>query len=261
MISRFYPPVDWLPENEKPLMTCEYNHAMGNSNGNLKEYWELIYANDNHMGGYIWDWMDQGLKTPVPADAAHKIGTGPVKEHFYAYGGWHKQKYKNDGNYSQNGVVGADWQAHPGLYAVKWAYRNIHVTPVNLLAGLVSIRNWFDFSNIQTLATGKWEILENGILTASGPIEDLDIPARSEKQVKLTLPELASSEKERLLTLRFFTKAPYPLIGAGHEIATEQFVLSGSYLAQNQFSDASSITLQQSDSAGYGCRRNVFHHI
>ncbi len=232
MISRFYPPVDWLPENDKPLMTCEYNHAMGNSNGNLKEYWEVIYANDNHMGGYIWDWMDQGLKTPTPAEAASKIGTGPVKEHFYAYGGWHKQKYKNDGNYSQNGIVGANWEPHPGMYAVKYAYRNIHVSPVDLSAGIISIRNWFDFSNVKTMASGKWEITENGILIASGIIEDLDIPARTEKQVKLDLSGVAKSVEERLLTLRFFTKSTYPLIGAGHEISWEQFPLSGSYLAK-----------------------------
>jgi beta-galactosidase len=84
VISRFYPEVDWLPENAKPLMTCEYNHAMGNSSGNLKEYWDLIYANDNHMGGYIWDWMDQGLRTPTPISAKAKFGIGPVKDYFFA---------------------------------------------------------------------------------------------------------------------------------------------------------------------------------
>lgn len=233
MISRFYPTVDWLPENDKPLMTCEYNHAMGNSNGNLKEYWDLIYANDRHFGGYIWDWMDQGIKTPIPISESKKVGVGPVKESFFAYGGWHKQKYSNDANYCQNGIIGADRKPHPGIFAVKHAYRNIHVKPVDLTAGLVSIRNWFDFSNISMMATGKWEIHENGNLIASGIIDDLDIEARKEKQVNLNLPVLEKSSIERFLTLRFFTKNKTDLVEAGHEIAWEQFLLSGVYTAES----------------------------
>lgn len=232
MISRFYPPVDWLPKNAKPLMTCEYNHAMGNSNGNLKEYWDLIYANDNHMGGYIWDWMDQGLRTAIPPSSADKIGTGIVKDHFFAYGGWHKQKYKNDGNYCQNGVVGADWEPHPGLYAVKYAYRNIHVMPVDVAAGKVAIRNWFDFSSIASLATGLWEVSENGVVVHSGAIAGLDILPRTAKEVVIDLPVLENTTKERLLTLRFFSNDNYPLIGKGHEIACEQFIMSGKYVPQ-----------------------------
>lgn len=229
VISRFYPEVDWLPESPKPLMTCEYNHAMGNSSGNLQEYWDLIYANDNHMGGYIWDWMDQGLRTPLPASAKAKIGTGPVKDYFFAYGGWHKQKYSNDANYCQNGLLAADWTPHPGIYAVKYAYRNIHTKAVNLSAGFIEIRNWFDFSNIQKMATGKWEISENGKIIASGAIDDLDIPARTSKQIKLKLPTLPKTSNERFLTVRFFAKNTSELVEVGHEIAWDQFLISGAY--------------------------------
>ncbi len=239
VISRFYPPVDWLPDSEKPLMTCEYNHAMGNSNGNLKEYWDLIYANDQHLGGFIWDWMDQGLKTPIPISASDKIGTGPVKNYFFAYGGWHKQKYSNDGPYCQNGIIDADWNPKPGIYAVKYAYRNIHVKAFAIEKGLVSIRNWLDFSNIKDVATGVWEIHENGTLMASGAIEDLDIPARTEKQVMLRFPKLETTNKERLLTLRFFNKDSSGLIKAGHEIAWDQFVLSGKFSAETMINSGS----------------------
>lgn len=232
VISRFYPPVDWLPENSKPLMTCEYNHAMGNSNGNLKEYWDLIYANDNHLGGFIWDWMDQGLKTKTPISAKENIGKGPVKEDFFAYGGWHKQKYSNDGSYSQNGLITADWKPKPAIYAVKYAYRNIHTKLVDASKGIISIKNWFDFSNIQEVAIGKWEIHENGILLTSGVIKDLDIAASEEKQMKLNIPELKKSEKERILTVRYYTKEDLKLIKEGHEIAWNQFIISGNYLVK-----------------------------
>ena len=238
MISRFYPTVDWLPENDKPLMTCEYNHAMGNSNGNLKEYWDVIYANDRFFGGYIWDWMDQGIKTPTPKTATSKIGTGPVQDHFFAYGGWHKQKYANDANYCQNGVIAADGTPHPGIYAVKHAYRNIHVKALDLNSGIVSIRNWFDFSNVKDMATAKWEIHENGILIASGNVNDLDIPARTEKEVQLNVPVLKKSTKERFLTLRFFNKNKTDVLDEGHEIAWDQFLISGRYTSAESKSSA-----------------------
>lgn len=247
VISRFYPEVDWLPENAKPLMTCEYNHAMGNSSGNLKEYWDLIYANDNHMGGYIWDWMDQGLQTPTPIAEKAKFGKGPVKDYFFAYGGWHKQKYANDANYCQNGLIGADGKPHPGIYAVKYAYRNIHVKAVDLASGMISIRNWFDFSNIQNRATAKWEIQENGKIIAAGDLTDLDIPARTEKQVKLNLPVLEKSSNERFLTIRFFSKKATDLMEIGHEISWEQFLLSGAYSTSIN-ADTTKQTVKQSES-------------
>jgi beta-galactosidase len=232
VISRFYPEVDWLPENDKPLMTCEYNHAMGNSNGQLLEYWDAIYANDRYFGGYIWDWMDQGLKTPTPLSAKAKFGTGPVKDYFFAYGGWHKQKYSNDANYCQNGLIGADGKPHPGIYAVKYAYRNIHTKAVNLSAGVIEIKNWFDFSNIQKMATGKWEITENGKIIATGAIDELDIPARKSKQIKLKLPTLPKTSNERFLIVRFLAKNTSDLVEVGHEIAWDQFLISGAYTPQ-----------------------------
>jgi len=159
--SRMYGKEDWMGAISKPSILCEYSHAMGNSNGNLKEYWHNnIYTHPNHAGGFIWDWMDQGLIEKVPEQFNHNIGKGPVKETFFAYGGWHKQKYHNDNNFCMNGLIAADWTPHPGLDALKWVYRNIHVTNFDYEKGLVDIRNWFDFSNIEDIATGTWDIIE-----------------------------------------------------------------------------------------------------
>ncbi len=230
--SRMYAPQNWLAEDGRPSILCEYSHAMGNSNGNLKEYWdENIYKNAAHSGGFIWDWMDQGVKEPVPREFRGNIGKGPVKDHFFAYGGFHEQAYHHDDNFCMNGLIGADWKPHPGLRALKWVYRNIHVRPVDLANGKIRIVNWHDFSNIQDVALGEWEILRNGEPFARGSIVDLDVPARSEKEIKLELPTLGGPEAEYLLTLCFRSKNAAPSRAAGHEIAWDQFALSGAFEA------------------------------
>jgi len=132
--SRMYAKPDWGTEDkneypDKPMVLCEYSHAMGNSNGNLKEYWDDIYVNPRHQGGFVWDWMDQGIRQAVPAEYAKNVGKGPVLDYFFAYGGWWEDKLGifNNGNFCMNGLVGSDWRGHPGLFALKYVYRNIHV--------------------------------------------------------------------------------------------------------------------------------------
>ncbi len=130
--SRMYANQEWglTYSGSKPLVLCEYTHAMGNSNGNLAEYWhDNIYRHDHHAGGFVWDWMDQGLRQPVPKSHQDRIGSGPVKETFLAYGGWFEDKHGiyTDRNFCMNGLIAADWTPHPGLFAIKHAYRNIHL--------------------------------------------------------------------------------------------------------------------------------------
>jgi len=110
MDSRMYAWPGWKSEEARPSVLCEYTHAMGNSNGNLKEYWDHIYANDAHMGGYVWDWADQGISQPVPVEFKQNIGQGPVKETFFAYGGWweNAKNIPNDDNFCMNGLVSSD---------------------------------------------------------------------------------------------------------------------------------------------------------
>jgi beta-galactosidase len=231
--SRMYADQNWTSPDKRPAILCEYTHAMGNSNGNLKEYWHgNIYKNAKHSGGFVWDWMDQGVIEPVPSKFKKNVGKGPVKETFFAYGGYHEQPYHNDNNFCMNGLIGADWQPHPGLYAIKYVHRNIHAEAVNLASGTVKLINWFDFTNIKDVATGTWEILENGAVVKSGGIDDLDIPARSEKTIKLNLPKMENNGSEYLLNLRFFSKNDAPLLKAGHEIAYEQFPVAGHFVPQ-----------------------------
>ena len=230
MVSRMYTGPGWNAGTAKPSVLCEYTHAMGNSNGNVKEYWDYIYSNDHHMGGYVWDWADQGLRMPVPAEFKKNVGTGPVKETFYAYGGWWEDAkgWHHDDNFCMNGLVSADREIKPGLYVMKYAYRNIHVTAVDAAAGKFKVKNWFAFSNIKDLADGSWELLANGHVVASGQIPALDVAARQEAEFSIPLPKLEKTiGTEYLLSLSFTAKEGYSsLVKPGHEVSWGQFVVS-----------------------------------
>lgn len=227
MDSRMYAWPGWLSETKRPSILCEYTHAMGNSNGNLSEYWDHIYANDTHMGGFVWDWADQGIVQPVPEEFQHNIGTGPVKEDFFAYGGWWEKALglHTDGNFCMNGLVSTDRTPRPGLNAIKYVYRNIHVTAVDATAGTFQVKNWFDFSNLKDVAEGSWTLLAGGEVIAAGELPELDVPARAQRPFSVELPaEALRSDKELLLTLSFAAKKDvFPLVPEGHVISWEQF--------------------------------------
>lgn len=227
--SRMYRGPDWGKAGKQPNLLCEYTHAMGNSNGNLKEYWDTIYAHEAHMGGFVWDFVDQGIRQPVPENFAKNIGKGPVKETFFAYGGWWERAKRifTDGNFCMNGLVASDRTIRPGIVAMKYVQRNIHVTPVDLATGRFKVKNWFDFSNIKDMADGKWELVVDGRVVDTGSIPALDVPARGEGEFSIDLPlSKIPQGSEAFVNMSFGAKAGYsPLVPAGHEISWEQFQL------------------------------------
>lgn len=225
--SVMYRKPGWVGPADKPSVLCEYSHGMGNSNGNLKEYWDTIYSTPRHMGAFVWDWMDQGLRTPIPAAFRHRIGAGPVKNSFFAYGGWHEPDRHHDGNFCMNGLLAADWKPHPGLYAVKYVYRNIQVSVIDAETGRFLIRNRFDFTNLRDLVDAEWIINEDGHDFRSGRLKALDIPPGAQEEVQINMPPFTPKEgREYLLTLRFRAREGYsPLVDAGHELAFAQFTL------------------------------------
>jgi len=209
---------------EMPYILCEYTHAMGNSNGNLKEYWDLVYADNNFQGGFVWDWMDQGLKQPVPE--TYKATS--ENDHFYAYGGWweNARGVHTDATFCMNGLIAADWTPHPGLFAIKYFYRNIHVEVVDLNAGIFKITNWYDFTNAKDMVSGQWELLENGKVIRSGKLLDLDIPTRENKDVKIKLNNFTPKvNAEYFISFKFNSKNATYYAPAGHELAWDQFEL------------------------------------
>ncbi len=227
--SFMYPTPKQVVENAEkrptmPLLLCEYSHAMGNSSGGLKEYWDVFYSGTNAQGAFVWDWVDQGIRQPVPAEFQASSG----RKTFFAYGGWWEDRLglHNDNNFCMNGLVSADRKPHPGLEAIKYVYRYLHASPVDLAAGKIKVRNWFDFVNPKDLAEGVWEVTADGKRVASGRLPELDIEPRAEKELTLALPQLdAAKAKEYFLNVSFVLNKDTPWAHRGHEIAWEQWPL------------------------------------
>lgn len=234
--SFMYPPPDVMVQHAKekphmPLILCEYTHAMGNSNGGLKEYWDIFYSGTNAQGAFVWDWVDQGIRQPVPEEFRATSG----KETFLAYGGWWENRagVRNDDNFCQNGLVGADRNPHPGLWALKYVHRFVHATASDLAAGKVRVKSWFDFVNAKDVAEGQWEVQADGETVASGPMPELDLLPRAEKDYTLPLPRIRPEPGvEYWLNLTFVTKNDTAWAKKGHEVSWEQFRLPASALAK-----------------------------
>lgn len=209
---------------EMPLILCEYTHAMGNSNGGLKEYWDYFYSGTNAQGAFVWDWVDQGIKQPVP-----EAWRGTTKAAtFLAYGGWWENRVGvvNDGNFCMNGLVDANRRPHPGLYAIKYVYRYVHATPVDLAAGKIKVRNWYDFIKASEMVEGRWEVKAEDRVIASGKLPALDLAPREEKEYTIALPALpAEPGVEYWLNVSFVTKAETAWAPAGWELGWEQWKL------------------------------------
>ena len=213
-----------------PLLLCEYTHAMGNSNGGLKEYWDIFYAETNAQGAFVWDWVDQGIRQPVPRE--HRRVQG---ETFLAYGGWWEDRaaIRNDGNFSQNGLVSADRVPRPGLSAIKYVYRYIHAEAVDVRAGRIRVKNWFDFVNAKDVVEGAWRITgSDGRIAASGALPELDLGPRQEREIRLDLPSLPDASSpaghEYFLNVTFTLRADTTWATRGHQLGWEQWPLATS---------------------------------
>ncbi|WP_321474500.1 glycoside hydrolase family 2 TIM barrel-domain containing protein [uncultured Paludibaculum sp.] len=212
---------------DMPLILCEYTHAMGNSNGGLKEYWDIFYSGTNAQGAFVWDWVDQGLWVPTPQEYKQNW---PAPR-FLAYGGWWEDKtgIRNDNNFNNNGLVSADRKPHPGLSAIKYVYRNLHTSAVDLVDGRVKVKNWFNFTNAQDVAEATWTVTSaSGAVLASGRIADLNIAPGAEREYALPLPKLkAGPGNEYWLSVSYKLKGDESWAKRGHEISYDQFALPG----------------------------------
>lgn len=207
---------------EMPLILCEYEHAMGNSTGGLKEYWDIFYSGTNAQGAFVWDWVDQGIRVPVPGE--YRANT--AKSTFFAYGGWWEDKtgIRNDNDFNNNGLVSADRIPHPGLYAIKYAYRYLHASMPQ--PGTLRVKSWFDFINPKDLVEGVWEVKAEGRTVASGALPPLDVKPRAEKEFALSMPALtAQPGVEYWLNVSFKLKRATAWAPLGHEVAWDQFAL------------------------------------
>ena len=246
--SRMYAPPtrgDELTEKlpEVPYMLCEYTHAMGNSNGGLDAYWDRIYDDEQFFGAFVWDWMDQGIKRPVPVEYRRPDGPDSV----YVYGGWWEdaQGIYNSTNFCMNGLLASDWTPHPGLQAIKYYYQPLKIEAIDAKQGLFRLHNRYHFSQLDEHLHGQWEWMVDGKLAYQGAVQGLSVAPGKSIEVKLDFPaEALDPHSEYVLTFRFFQKQATPLLAAGHPLAHEQFVIQPAQVAKTKIPEAPAPVLQ-----------------
>ncbi|MUH37264.1 DUF4981 domain-containing protein [Zobellia amurskyensis] len=200
---------------KRPLIQCEYAHAMGNSVGNLQDYWDVIEKYDVLQGGFIWDWVDQGLK------AKNEDGV-----EFYAFGGdFGASHLQNDNNFCLNGLVNPDRSAHPALHEVKKVYQYVKFKSKDPKSGKITITNKYDFTNLSEY-NFTWKLFKDGIEVQAGTIPDIAIAPYESKEVQIPLPELTDDKAEYFLNVYVSTKNADALIPQDYMLAYEQFQLT-----------------------------------
>jgi len=196
----------------RPAIMIEYAHAMGNSVGNLKDYWQVIEKYDVLQGGFIWDWVDQSL------EYTNKNG---VK--YWAYGKDFHPDLPSDGNFLNNGLVSPNREFHPHAYEVKKVYQAIRFSEKNTETGKFSVENRFDFIDLSQFDL-HWKIEADGKLFSQGKQSFPSIPSGKEVEIQLSLPVLPKSDnREYFITLTAVIREPKGLLAIGHQIAFEQF--------------------------------------
>ena len=204
-----------LSNPDRPLILCEYAHAMGNSVGNLQEYWDVIEKYPVLQGGFIWDWVDQGILT-----------TNEDGEEFWAYGGdFGPPDVPSDANFVINGLIFPDRTPHPSLHEVKRVYQYIGFDADDLNEGRLRIHNKYDFTDLAGF-TLNWEITADGIVVSSGSQSGVRLAPHQEQVVDLgyTLPR-AEPGAEYLLNVNFTRNEAHGMVPAGHVVAEAQFEL------------------------------------
>lgn len=211
----------------KPLALCEYDHAMGNSVGNLTDYWQVIDNYDILQGGFIWDWVDQTFLKQTQEG-----------QEYWAYGGdMGDHNIPNDSNFCANGLVQADRSLKPHIWQVKKVYQNVNIEAVDLQEKKFKVINEFDFTNLENYLI-HWELLENGQAFEKGKLKDIDIQPNSEKIIQVPFPTISTKKtglfsshiqaqkgSEYILNLYVKQKHSSPFLKKGHIIAWDQFIL------------------------------------
>ena len=213
-----YPSAEWLEEigrkgSDRPVAPSEYSHAMGNSSGNLWDQWKAIYKYPNLQGGFIWDWVDQGI--------LEKDKNG---REYYTYGGDYGVNTPSDGNFLCNGIVNPDRAPHPAMAEVKYAHQNIGFEAIDLANGLFRVTNRFYFTNLKKYMV-HYSVTANNKVVRSGKVS-LDIEPQASKEFTVPVGNLKpQAGTEYFVNFNVTTVEKEPLIPIGHEIACDQFRL------------------------------------
>lgn len=228
---------------DKPLLLCEYTHAMGNSNGNLKAYFDHFWSNPRVAGYFVWDWMDQGLEQPIPYGKLDPWG----RDTFYAYGGWWEKRAAvyTDDNFCMNGVIAADGTPHPGLIALKHMQQPLYAKRVG---NTIEIENRLDFLDSASLFETHWTLTDNGIELASGILDVPSIQPRETLRVRLPKEVLATKiEGEAFINLSYRAKNATSSWEKGYEFGWNQFAFSGNWALPHAARSDDPLELKESE--------------
>ena len=207
-------------ENSRPLIQCEYSHAMGNSCGGFKEYWELVRKYPKFQGGFIWDFVDQAIHWK---DSAGR--------NILAYGGDFNSYDPSDNNFNCNGIVNPDRGLNPEAHEVGYFYQNIWVEPIDLQHGIVEVKNENAFRNLDNYEL-VYNFVVDGVASPAARLATLHVAPQEQTQVQLpgySMPDTTAHEV--FLNVKFQLKTAEPLLAAGHVAAHQQFKVGGRYVA------------------------------
>ncbi|KAA3653845.1 MAG: DUF4981 domain-containing protein [Calditrichaeota bacterium] len=222
VLSRMYPHLEQLegiatsPFINRPILMCEYAHSMGNSLGNLKEYWDLIYAHDNLIGGYIWDMIDQGIER-----------TAKNGKKYFAYGGDFGDT-PNDQNFCINGVFNSDRGLRPQTYECKYVFQPVVIKAVDLKKGIIEIENRYNFTNLSNYMF-TWEVVENGKTMQQGEFKGPDIEPGKKGNAKSGYKQIKpKAGNDYWVQVKMFSTKNEDWAEAGYQIAEEQLIIQDS---------------------------------
>lgn len=197
----------------RPVILCEYAHAMGNSMGGFKEYWDLFRKYPNLQGGFIWDFVDQSLRD-------YRNG-----KMIYTYGGDYGRYTVDDFNFCSNGLVSPDRVPNPHMYEVGYIQQNIWATPVDMQKGIIEVYNENFFTNLNNYAM-YWQLVCDGVTIQSGVDEGLSVKPQQRAQVVVPYTLPVAADGEMLLNIQFKLKTADGILPAGHTAAYEQIVIA-----------------------------------
>ena len=212
------------PNSPMPLIQCEYNHTMGNSGGNLSDYWNLVRKYPIFQGGFDWDFVDQALHRNIVKPMSilpYKMNNEELRKIEYTYGGDYNKYDPSDNNFNCNGIIGPDRQLNPHAYEVAYQYQNIWAKMVNAETGEVSVHNENFFRDLSNYALA-WSLEEDGVETQNGTIADLDVPAQQSRTYTIPYDRSKITGKEVFLNIDFRLKNAEPLMTAGQVVAYAQ---------------------------------------
>lgn len=199
---------------DKPLIQCEYAHAMGNSQGGFKEYWDLIRKYPKYQGGFIWDFVDQSNHWK------NKDGID-----IYGYGGDFNKYDASDNNFNDNGLISPDRRPNPHAHEVGYFYQSIWTTPGDLSKGEIKVYNENFFRDLSAYYM-EWQLLANGEVMQTGVVQDLNVAPQQTATLKLNLnTEKICPCKELLLNVTYKLKAAETLMPAGSTVAYDQLTI------------------------------------